>query len=213
MFIIGLTGGIASGKTTVANEFAKLGVPVINADNISRELVEPGTPALQNIVNHFGNNILDINNDLDRNKLRKIIIQDNKQKIWLEHLLHPLIAEVISDKIKLLNNSHPSPPTAGTSSPSIGRGIRYCIIEVPLLAESQHNIHVDRILVVDINETLQIARAKNRGQEDIQELVKLQASRENRLKIADDIIDNNGDLQELQKQVVALHKKYLGLKC
>lgn len=193
--VIGLTGGIASGKTTVSDTFAKLGIEIIDADVIAREVVAKGTPALREIVNEFGNNILTPTGELDRQKLRNIVFSDDCKKNWLNALLHPLIREQMQLQ------------TANASS-------AYCILSVPLLVENKLSALVDRTLVVDIDENTQLKRAMQRDNSEqaiIQGIMASQASRAVRLSAADDIILNNKDLPWLTTQVNDLHKIYLNI--
>lgn len=193
--VIGLTGGIASGKTTVSDMFAMLGVDIIDADVIAREVVAKGTPGLAAIVEKFGDDILTPDLELDRQKLRTIIFSDNAKKDWLNALLHPLIREQM-----LLQ-------TANATSP-------YCILSVPLLIENKLNTLVSRTLVVDIDEASQIKRAiarDNSEQAIIENIIASQASRKQRLAVADDVIVNNKDLEWLSAQVKDLHQMYLNI--
>ena len=184
---IGLTGGIGSGKSTVADFFKRLNVPVIDADVISHELTAPQTEIYQKIVKHFGN--------IDRKQLRDIIFSNSIEKKWLEDLLHPEIRKIMKEKI------------ANIKSP-------YCICVIPLLAESASIDFIDRVLVVESSSELQIARAKvrdNTTTDSIKAILASQACDLLRRKIADDIISNNGDLAALKKQVLELHALYLSL--
>jgi len=193
MLRIGLTGGIGSGKSTVANYFAALGVPIIDSDVLAREVVNPGTSALKEIVAHFGTTILTKENHLDRAKLRKLIFNHAAEQKWLENLLHPLILQKMAEQIQAL------------SAP-------YCILVIPLLLEKQ--IPADRILVVDTSNDLQIQRTSQRDKINIKQvraILQTQLTRTERCAQADDIIHNEGDLAELKQQVRALHEKYLRL--
>lgn len=196
-YVIGLTGGIGSGKTTVSNLFielfGKLGVELIDADEVSRELVKPGSPALKAIENHFGHRVIKTNGELDRSLLRKIIFSDENEKLWLEDTLHPLIREKIFSFI----NASLAP---------------YLILSAPLLLESNHYHFVDQVLVVDISPTLQIERTMQRdhiSREDVQKIISSQMSREDRLAKADDVIINNQDVKYLKQQVLNLHDDYI----
>lgn len=191
--VVGLTGGIASGKTTVSDTFAELGIDIIDADIIAREVVAAGSPALAAIVREFGSDILTEKGELNRNKLRSIVFSDEHKKHWLNKLLHPLIREQMLQQ------------TAKAKSP-------YCILSVPLLVENKLSNLVDRTLVVDVDETTQLHRAMSRdGSEQslIQSIIASQASREERIKAADDVITNDKDVAHLRAQVLALHKIYL----
>lgn len=194
--IIGLTGGIGSGKSTVAKLFASKGITVVDADLCSRIVVEPGRPALKEIQTHFGQNILLPDGTLDRPQLRKIIFENTSHKQWLEQLLHPLIFSEILQQLE---------KAPGT----------YAILESPLLIEAGQSAICQRTLVVDVTEEEQIKRASQRDnnpKELIQAIMKTQARRVDRLAKADDVIDNNdADLQKLEQQVHVLHDKYLAL--
>lgn len=193
--VIGLTGGIGSGKTAVSDLFQLKDIDIIDADVIAREVVEPGQPALKSIAEHFGKDILLQTGELDRRKLRDMVFANEANKEWINALLHPLIRE------RMLSQ------TANAKSP-------YCILSVPLLVENKMSSLVNRLLVVDIDTTLQIDRASKRDQQTNQQLAKIvsaQASREERLAVADDVIDNSGALSELKKQVDALHISYVNL--
>lgn len=194
MIIIGLTGGIGSGKSTVAELFKQLGVPVIDADQIARQVVIPGTATLEQIKHYFGEDVF-TNNSLNRAALREKVLHNPEQRKLLEYLLHPLIRQEITKQVQALTDP-------------------YCIIEIPLLLESKPNPLIQRILVVDCPESLQIKRASTRGdfsEQQIKNIMAIQVSREFRLQAADDIVDNNTDLQHLSDQVKQLHQKYLEL--
>lgn len=195
MLVIGLTGGIGSGKTTVANLFHQLGVPIIDSDEIAREVVASGSPLLAEIAKHFGSNIIDENGQLKRRELRDLIFANNQERIWLEQHLHPAIYERIREKIKTLNAP-------------------YVIVVIPLLIETNPGSLIDRILVIDSPEQLQIERVQQRDattKENILAIIQSQISRDKRLAAADDVIDNNGDTQHLEQQVNKLHQYYLTL--
>ncbi|MGB6976158.1 MAG: dephospho-CoA kinase [Gammaproteobacteria bacterium] len=189
---IGLTGGLASGKTTVANYFSELGITIIDTDQIAREVVQPDTAAYQQIVKRFGNKIVKSDGSLDRSQLRTIIFNKSKERHWLENLLHPLIREEAQRRLPLV------------TSP-------YCILVIPLLVETSPNPLVDRILVVDTPEYLQIARAQQRDHMNIEQILlilRAQANRQQRLAMADDIIYNDNDLKRVKQQVAELHLCY-----
>ena len=191
--IIGLTGGIGSGKSTVARQFAKLGVPIIDTDIIARQLVQPGTAALQKIIQHFDSAILLENGELNRRALGKIVFSNASEKIWLENLLHPLIRE------------QAIAAALATTSP-------YCIIVIPLLFEHQHDYPLDKIVTLDSPLELQIERVAQRdglNREDILAIIHQQVSREQRLAKADEIIVNDGDETHLIEQVNKLHQQWL----
>lgn len=189
---VGLTGGIASGKTTVSNMFAKLGVPVIDTDIIARQVVEPGKPALQEIRERFGDNVIGQSGHLKRSELRNIIFRDDKARADLETILHPRIGAEVQKQSALVSGP-------------------YQIIAVPLLVNSALRQFVDRVLVVDCEEHLQIERLLQRDAGTVAEAKRIlasQSSREERLAIADDIILNDSDIAHLEKQVIALHEQY-----
>lgn len=191
--IIGLTGGIGSGKSAVSDCFEKLGVTVVDADVVAREVVEPGTVALKSIADHFGDDILTAEGALDRAALRTLIFSDENQRKWLEALLHPLIRKEI---IAQLNQS---------DSP-------YSILSSPLLLETDQQALVDRVLVVDVPVELQLERTvqrDNNSVDQVKSIISAQSTRTYKQQKADDIILNIGTIEELQKDVFALHQRYL----
>jgi dephospho-CoA kinase len=193
---IGLTGGIASGKSTVTQRFAELGVPVIDADVASRSVVESGKPGLAQVVQQFGVGVLDANGQLDRRALRDLIFKDSSLRQALDAILHPLIrAEMERD-------------VAQANAP-------YVVMAIPLLVEGGSSAkRVDRVLVVDADETLQKARLKARdgsSEEQARAILGSQASRAARLAAADDVLLNTGTVAELRQSVDRLHEKYLQL--
>jgi len=195
MYVIGLTGGIGCGKSAVAQYFKRLGIGVIDADIAARKFVEKGSPALTKIVEHFGVETLNSDSTLNRAFLRTQIFIDPQERLWLEALLHPLIRTWIQQAL------------------SIAMG-PYTILETPLLLETDQHLLVDRILVVDTPEKLQIRRASNRDnniEEQIRAIMKTQLPREERLGKADDVLDNSGSLDHIERQVTELHYKYLTL--
>lgn len=192
VFTVGLTGGIASGKSAVSDRFAALGAPVIDTDLIARELVEPGQPVLQEIIAAFGREIVVDEGRLRRRKLREIIFADPEKKALLEAILHPAIRLETRRRV------------AAAAAP-------YCLVVIPLLAESGHFEWLDRVLVVDVPESVQIERLMARDAVDEAQAsagLAAQATREARLRIADDVIDNSGPVEDLDAQVAELHKKY-----
>ncbi len=194
-WILGLTGGIGSGKSAVAQHFIKLGVHCVDADHAARWVVEPGKPALAAITEHFGPQVLQANGELDRAALRALIFQAPEERRWLEALLHPLIGAEIMTSL------------ASAQSP-------YAILESPLLIESGQHKLTQRVLVVDAPEQLQVQRTMLRDQaseEQVQAILKAQALREERLKHADDVLLNDRDLPWLQSEVERLHRFYLTL--
>ncbi|MTZ14385.1 dephospho-CoA kinase [Pseudomonas sp. JL972] len=194
-WVLGLTGGIGSGKTAAANHFASLGIHVVDADQAARWVVETGRPALQQIVEHFGPGVLH-EGALNRAALRERIFLDPSERIWLEQLLHPLIrAEVAAHLAK-------------AESP-------YAILVSPLLVESGQYRQVHRVLVVDVPEALQVERTVGRdrtSEEQVRAILKVQASREERMRHADDVLLNDRDLVWLQAEVERLHRFYLTLR-
>lgn len=196
MLIIGLTGGIASGKTTVADMFAEFGIDIIDSDVIAREIVEKGTKALTEITEHFSKDILDDAGNLDRKKLREKVFNEPAERKWLEKLTHPLIRQSMVEKIQQ------------ATSP-------YCFLVIPLLVESFPNPLLNRILVVDVPEEIQIKRVMLRdksSKEQAQQILDAQASRQQRLDAADDVIENSKDIEFLRQQVNKLHEYYLKLE-
>ena len=194
-FTIVLTGGIASGKTTVSERFAALGVPIIDTDRIARELVEPGRPALREIEREFGQGFLDDEGRLDRRKMRQAIFAEPRLKHRLEAILHPRIATEARRQVEL------------ASGP-------YCLVVIPLYAESARWQWIDRVLVVDAEESTQTERVMNRDgidRDQVQAILHAQADRSERIALADDVIDNSGKLEDLQAKVEMLHAKYLAL--
>lgn len=192
---IGLTGGIASGKSTVAEMFAALGVAVIDTDVIAREVVQPGEPALDEIRAEFGDQVILASGELDRTAMRHLVFADAPAREKLEAILHPRIRE-------------------STVEQAAAAGGEYQLIVVPLLAESPIRDFVDRILVVDCPEDVQIQRLLARdaeSEEQARRMLAAQAGREQRLAIADDVILNDGDLEQARVQVEALHTAYTDL--
>jgi dephospho-CoA kinase len=190
---IGLTGGIASGKSTVADMFADLGVPVIDTDIIAREVVQPGQPALEEIREAFGDGIIAADGALDRPAMRAIVFSDEDARRRLEAILHPRIGEA-------------------TREQADAAGGEYQVIVVPLLVESALRAFVDRVLVVDCDEETQVARLLARDAESetqARRILAAQSSRDERLAIADDIVANDGDFDETREQVLTLHRYYL----
>lgn len=190
---VGLTGGIASGKTTVANTLEELGAAVIDTDVIAREVVAPGQPALAEVRHRFGDAIIGTNGALDRRRLREIVFADPGARRDLEAILHPRI------RFETLRQAERA-------------GGPYQVIVVPLLTGSELAAAMDRILVVDCDEETQIRRLLDRDAESVEQarrILEAQASRDERLAIADDVIDNNGTLAELREATVAIHRQYL----
>jgi len=195
VFRVGLTGGIASGKSTAAGFFAARGVPILDGDQIARDVVEPGQPPLERLVERFGNSILTPDGHLDRPALREIVFSDPKARADLEALTHPAIG-------------------AAMEARSTQAGGPYQILVIPLLVEKNLGSHVDRVLLVDCDEQLQIKRLRERDGSTVrqaQAILNAQASRAVRLKAADDVISNDSDRSAVEKQVAALHARYLKL--
>ena len=195
-WVLGLTGGIGSGKTAVADRFASLGVHVVDADQAARWVVEPGRPALLQIVERFGKDVLLQSGELNRAELRQRIFVDPAERQWLEKLLHPLIRAEVAQHLALADSS-------------------YAIMVSPLLIESGQYRQVGRVLVVDVPESLQIARTTARDQaseEQVRAILNAQVQREERLKHADDVLVNDRDLSWLGVEVERLHRFYLTLR-
>lgn len=196
LYTAGLTGGIASGKTSVSNLFQSLGVPIVDADLIAREVVAPGAPALQELTLLFNVPILTNGGELDRQKLREIIFADSAARRKVEGVLHPAIRKLSNERVQ----QHAAD------------NANYVICAVPLLVETGQADRYDRIAVVDVPVEVQIERLMardNTTREDANRILQSQASREQRLAAADDIIDNTGSLEELEVQVRLLHERYL----
>lgn len=190
---IGLTGGIASGKSTVADFFAELGAPVIDTDAIAHEVTAAGAPALAEIRDAFGGEVFNDDGSLDRKAMRKLVFADAGKREQLERILHPRIREATFEKARAV--TYP-----------------YVIVVVPLLVESPIKEFFDRILVVDCSEAVQLERLMARDTESetqARSMIAAQASREQRLAIADDIVKNDGSLADTRTRVEALHGRYL----
>ncbi|CAD7493102.1 dephospho-CoA kinase [Aeromonas dhakensis] len=194
MYVVAITGGIGSGKTTVANQFAELGIEVVDADIIAREVVEPGTPALAAIAAHFGANVIAPDGRLDRRQLRERVFTNPQAKGWLNALLHPLIRSEMQRQC------------AAARSP-------YCLLVVPLLVENRLTALANRVLVIDVDEATQIERTCRRdgvSREQAEAILAAQASRTERLAAADDVLDNrNGTPEAIKSRIFALHETYL----
>ncbi|WP_026957917.1 dephospho-CoA kinase [Aliagarivorans taiwanensis] len=193
--IVGLTGGIASGKTAVSDYLAELGIPVVDADVVARQVVEPGQPALVSIAQHFGHELIQADGSLDRAALRQRIFNNHQEKQWLEALLHPLIRTTIRKQLD------------DAQGP-------YKLLVAPLLLENGLESMVDRVLVIDAPVDAQLNRGAardNNSREQIEQIVAAQLPREQRVAKADDVICNDRDLEHLQKQTLALHQRYLEL--
>jgi dephospho-CoA kinase len=194
-FRVGLTGGIASGKSTAAKFFGALGVPILDSDQIARDVVEPGQPPLERLVERFGPGILTPDGHLDRPALREIVFSDPRARADLEALTHPAIG-------------------AAMEAQSAAAGGPYQILVIPLLVEKNLAAHVDRVLVVDCDEALQVRRLHQRDgstPEQVEAILRAQAPRAARLKAADDVIHNDAGMGAVRTQVAALHARYLEL--
>ncbi|HCG8094203.1 dephospho-CoA kinase [Vibrio parahaemolyticus] len=194
--VIGLTGGIASGKTTVANLFKQqFKIDIVDADIVAREVVEPGTPGLNAIIQHFGQDITRDDNTLDRAKLREKIFSNPEEKAWLNALLHPIIREKMIEDLQQVTSD-------------------YALLVVPLLVENNLDSLCDRVLVVDVEPETQISRTVKRdnvSEEQAHAILASQASRQQRLDIADDVVKNNPNDPDLLLQITDLHEKYLAM--
>ena len=206
--VIGLTGGIGSGKTAAADYFQILGVNIIDADIAARKIVEPGQPALEELVKHFGQDILNQSSDssqskstkanstsLNRQALRSIVFSNQEQLTWLNNFMHPLIRDWMDSETQHATSD-------------------YVIKVIPLLTESALKQQVDRILVIDVPTETQIERVSKRDNSsatEIQQIMQSQSTRENRLSFADDVINNNSSLEALEINVKKMHNKYLKL--
>lgn len=194
--IIGLTGGIASGKTTVANLFQEhFSIDIVDADIIARQVVEVGTPGLSAVIEHFGEDILQDDGQLNRSALRERIFADPIEKQWLNANLHPLINQQMAEQLQLV------------TSP-------YGLLVVPLLIENQLQSMVDRVLVVDVDEQTQISRTMARDKVNEQQaraILAAQATRAERLAMADDVIKNGAKNRQLLPKITELHQKYLAM--
>ncbi|MEM8661683.1 MAG: dephospho-CoA kinase [Pseudomonadota bacterium] len=191
--IVGITGGIGSGKSAVTDRFAKLGIVVVDADIVARQVVEPGSEALTAIAEHFGNDVITPQGDLDRAELRKRVFSDESERLWLEQLTHPLIGSSITEQLR------------AAASP-------YSILSSPLLLETNQKDMVDTVVVVDVPETLQVERAARRdtnNEGQIRRIMAAQMPRQKRLELADTIIDNSGSLETLDAEVEKLHQQFL----
>ena len=193
--IVALTGGLAAGKSAVAERFVELGVPVIDADVVTRRLVKPGTPALAEIVDAFGDDVLDERGGLDRARMRDRIFGHDADRRTLEAILHPRVR----DAMRAFAASSDAP---------------YVVFVIPLLVETNQAAKMDRVIVVDAPRALQTARAQSRdgsSRETITAMIDSQATRGDRLAVADAVIENTGDLATLRERVDAVHEECLAL--
>jgi dephospho-CoA kinase len=194
-YIVALTGGIGSGKSTVANAFANFGVPLVDADIIARQMVEPGMPALAAIASRYGKTILQADGSLNRAALREKIFSEPQEKAWLNSLLHPLIQQETQRQLDSIDQP-------------------YVLWVVPLLVENGLHRQANRVLVVDVVPQIQLARTMARDgitRQQAKHILASQVSRQQRLACADDIIDNSGDPLIIALQVASLHQQYLKL--
>ena len=192
-YTVALTGGIASGKTSVSDWFSNQGIEIIDADLISREVVKRGSPALSKIQDHFGEEVITQEGELDRKHLGSIIFSNDQERDWLNNLLHPIIFEQMKRRI-----------TEAQSA--------YIMLVIPLLAESEHPYEIDHILLVDVAHDIQIKRLCERDgidSHDAEKRMEAQASQQERLAIANDIVENSGSKTALYQQLEPLHVKYL----
>lgn len=192
-YVVGLTGGIGSGKSAVTREFERLGIEIVDADIVSREVVAPGSEGLAEVVAEFGHDILDESGNIDRRKLREIVFQDERKRLRLEAILHPRIRDRIDEMLAAVRSE-------------------YAILCVPLMVEKRGYENVDRLLVVDCPEELQIARVMARDeltQPQVEAIMQTQATRESRLAVADDVVENSDTLEALRPQVDRLHQRYV----
>ena len=193
MLVVGVTGGIGSGKTAATDRFQALGITVVDADLASRVVVEPGRPALKAIEEHFGKEVIADDGTLNRRALRDIVFANPEERKWLERLTHPLIAQEIVNQIQ------------ASQSP-------YTILASPLLLESGQSRMAQRVLVIDVPEDVQIARTATRDNTDaksVKAIIAAQMKRADRLAKADDVIVNDRSLDDLHQAVDALHQQYL----
>jgi len=196
MLVVGLTGGIAAGKSTATAFFERQGVPVIDADEVARDVVAPGTPGLGEVVAAFGTGVLTAEGALDRRGLRDRVFADPNERARLEAILHPLIRAEIRRQLDSVDAA-------------------YCVLAVPLLVESPALLAlVDRVLVIDVSRETQVTRLMQRDGMTLAQceaMLSAQATRQRRLEAADDVVDNAGDINALQSQLERLHKRYLEL--
>lgn len=195
--VIGLTGGIGSGKSTIAKMFGNLGVHWVDADIVAREVVEPGTPALAEIAGRFGEQILHSDGTLDRAALRTIVFQDEGEREWLEGLLHPTIRDELARQLQPVNYDLP-----------------YVLLVSPLLLETDQHTLVHKAIVVDVPEETQIERTITRDSNDreqVERIIAAQMPRKHRLERADFVIHNDRPLEQVQAEVDTLHEQLLDL--
>ena len=194
-FAVGLTGGIGSGKTTISDLFAGLGVDVIDTDEIARALSQKGQPSVQQIEQEFGGDVIADDGSLDRDRMRELVFSDPDARETLQRILHPLIRAEVQRRLAA-SDKH------------------YSLVVVPLLVESRGYDFADRVLVVDCSEKQQIERVMHRSglsRDQVKAIMATQVSRSERLAAADDVINNDGEIEELRSQVEKLHRRYLTL--
>jgi len=192
-YVVGVTGGIGSGKSAATAEFEKLGITVVDADVVARQVVMPGTPCLQAIAEHFGNQLLTEGGELNRKALRQRVFSNPQEKEWLNKLLHPAIRQELISQLEQADSP-------------------YVILSAPLLLENGLEKYCQRVLVVDAPESLQISRTIQRDdspKKEVEAIMKAQLSRSERLKKANDVLNNDGSLEQLEQQVLQLHQRYL----
>ena len=195
MAVVGLTGGIGSGKSTVVRLFGALGVHWVDADDVAREVVEPGTPGLERITEHFGQEILLPDGGLDRAALRRIVFDAPEERAWLESVLHPVIRE------ELMRQLHPD-----------NYALPYVLLVSPLLLETDQHELVDKVVVVDVPVDVQIQRTMARDtndREQVERIIAAQMPREQRLQKADKVVDNSLPLADVEHQIEDLHQAFL----
>jgi len=195
VFVVGVTGGIGSGKTTICREFAALGAPVIDTDQVARDVVAPGSPGLAAVVAAFGPEVLTADGQLDRRRVRQLVFATPALREQLEAILHPLIRQETDARVQ-------------------AAGFPYCLVCIPLLVERGGGNRVNRVLVIDCPTEVQIARVMARDEltaPEVAAIMQTQASREDRLAAAHDVLENTGDVSLLRPQISALHARYLQL--
>jgi dephospho-CoA kinase len=194
-FVVGVTGGIGSGKSAVTAHLENLGIDVVDADLVARVVVEPGQPALAAIAEHFGSHILQHDGTLDRAALRKIVFEDSAARAWLESVTHPAIRQEIESQLR-------------------GATSAYVVLSSPLLLEAKQHSFVNHVVVVDVTEDLQIERTTVRDNNNaalVRKIMSAQLPRAERVNRADEVIDNSGSLSDLKFQTNALHERLMDL--
>ena len=197
MAVVGLTGGIGSGKSTVARMFGALGVHWVDADDVAREVVEPGTPALVRIAEHFGRDILLPDGALDRAALRQVVFEAPEERAWLEGLLHPVIRDELKRQLQPSDYDYALP---------------YVMLVSPLLLETDQHKLADKVVVVDVPVEVQIERTMARdanARDQVERIIDAQIPREKRLQKADEVVDNNRPITEVERRVDELHHQFM----